>query len=100
MTTANRQPDLFAPRQADLLGAHDPYPQTPEAASLRVRPRLHALLAEARAATRMPWSAKDARVNAIVFHNSANWLPAAERDALRAAFRAELDRLAAAERDA
>lgn len=53
---------------------------------------------EARAAASMPWDAQRAEVNAVVFHNMANWLPAPERDMLRAAFRAEMDRLQAASR--
>ncbi len=60
-----------------------------------VRPKLAALLAEARGASRMPWTAQVAEVNAIIFHNMANWLPPEERDALRSAFREEFARLKA-----
>lgn len=62
----------------------------------RIRKELHALLATARAAERMPWGAQEARTNATIFPQMANWLPEAERDDLRAAFAAELDRLRAA----
>lgn len=61
-----------------------------------IRKRLHAMLTTARAAARMPWDARRARVNALLFHNMANWLPEHERDSLRAAFTRELERLRAA----
>lgn len=86
--------------QSDLFAAHQPPPPAPERMAPRVRPRLLALLAEARAAERTPWPARAAEANAHLFHNMANWLPEAERDALRADFRSELDRLAAADREA
>ncbi|GGG40579.1 hypothetical protein GCM10010964_30230 [Caldovatus sediminis] len=89
MTNATRQPDLFA--------GQPPADQefTPERMAPVVRPRLAALLAEARAAERLPWDARTAAVNAVVFHQMARWLPEAERDRLRAEFRAELARLGA-----
>jgi hypothetical protein len=43
----------------------------------------------------MPWAAQETRVNRLLFHQMANWLPADERDALRSAFSRELDRLQA-----
>ena len=89
----NRQLDLFPTTAAiDAPPALDP-----ESMRARVRPRLAALLAEARAAAENPWTAERTRVHAHIFHNMANWLPAAERDALRAAFVAELIRLGAGE---
>ena len=96
MNSAIRQPDLFAPAQPDLLADAAPDPQSPERMIAFVRPKLAALLSEARGAARMPWAAQAAEVNAIVFHNMANWLPLEERDALRAAFREEFARLKAA----
>lgn len=85
----NRQPDLFPTTAAiDAPAALDP-----ETMRARVRPRLAALLAEARAAEENPWTAERTRVHAHIFHNMANWLPAAERDAVRAAFVVELIRL-------
>jgi len=85
-----RQPDLFA-RQPDLFDSIPPATRTPDPAM--IRGRLHALLATAKAAERNPWSAQEARVNAITFHQMANWLPEAERDALRVSFADELHRL-------
>jgi hypothetical protein len=96
MTFAIRQPDLFPPAQPDLLANAEPDLQTPERMMAMVRPKLAALLAEARAAERMPWTAQVAEVNALLFHNMANWLPAEEKESLRAAFRAELARLKSA----
>ncbi|MEO8715054.1 MAG: hypothetical protein ABI369_08580 [Acetobacteraceae bacterium] len=75
----------------DLLPA--PGPVMPSAE--RIRKRLHALLATARAAELMPWSAQEAEVNATIFPQMATWLPEAERDTLRAEFAAELERLRA-----
>lgn len=90
--TANRQPDMFA-NAPDLF---DPAPPQSERLPPIARRRLHALLADARAASRMPWDEPQASVNALLFHNMANWLPPPERDALRAAFTDELARLRAA----
>ena len=44
-----------------------------------------------------PWPPQRAEVNAILFHQMAGWLPEDEREELRAAFRAELARLAEAD---
>lgn len=57
------------------------------------RERLHELLEMARGAETCPWPPHRAGVQAIVFHNMANWLPEAEREPMRAAFRAECARL-------
>ena len=95
MSSPNRQPDLFANPQGDLFDALPPPAYTPERMAPIVRPRLAALLAEARAAARMPWDAQRAEVNAVIFHQMANWLPPEERDELRAAFQSELGRLRA-----
>ena len=87
MTNTNRHPNLF---DGEELQAPDP-----ERLAAHARQRMATLLDEIRAADAMPWDAQRAEVNALVFHNMANWLPAPERDALRAAFRAEMERLCA-----
>ena len=92
MTHPTRQGDLF-PVQPNLLdnlptGSSIPSPDL-------IRQRLEHLLATARDAERLPWDGQRVRVNALLFHNMANWLPAEERDALRAAFVEELTRLGA-----
>ena len=79
------QIDLFA-GQAPAASCETP---TPDA----VRPRLHALLEKARNASVMPWEETRARATEHLFHNMANWLPDAEGEALRAAFKAEMTRL-------
>lgn len=89
MQHAIRQPDLF-PTTADL---NAPVPVDAAAMEAQIRPRLAVLLAEALAATCMPWAEERARVNAILFHNMANWLPETEREAMRAAFREQCARL-------
>ena len=95
MSSTSRQPDLFGNPQADLFDGLAAPGHTPERMAPIVRPRLAALLAAARAADRMPWDAQSAEVNAIIFHQMANWLPPEERDEVRAAFRTEFDRLRA-----
>lgn len=87
MIDADRQPDMFA--AAGPLPPPSPIAHLPSLA----RQRLDALLAAVRAADRMPWDEQQAGINALVFHNTANWLPPAEANALRAAFAQELDRL-------
>jgi hypothetical protein len=92
MTHPSSQHDVFAV-QSDLL---DGLPQRDPAPPLDViRARLSALLTTAQAAERLPWDPQRARVNALLFHNMANWLPPGERDDLRAAFAQQLKRLGA-----
>jgi hypothetical protein len=83
------QPDLFA-TTADINQAPALDPASMERMT---RPRLSALLEEARQADSLPWDEQRTRVNALLFHNMANWLPVSERDSLRAAFVRELERL-------
>ena len=96
MSSPNRQPDLFGLPQADLFDGYSPAEPPEGRLAATARQRLTALLAEARAAARMPWDPQKAEVNALIFHHMANWLPAGERDTLRTEFRAELARLRAA----
>lgn len=84
-----RQPDLFT-TTADINQAPELDPASMERMT---RPRLSALLEEARQAHCPPWDEQRARVNALLFHNMANWLPESERDSLRAEFIRELERL-------
>lgn len=95
--TTSRQADPFGSPQPDLLDAALQPVQTPERMQgiVRPSPSLAALRAEARAATRMPWNRQVAEVDAVVFHNMADWLPEDGREAMRAAFRAECPRLPA-----
>jgi hypothetical protein len=90
MTNTSRQPNLF---DGEEFQAPDP-----ERLAALALQRMTTLLDEIRAADSMPWDAQRAEVNALVFHNMANWLPAPERNALRAAFRTEMERLDATHR--
>jgi len=58
-----------------------------------VRLRLKSLLERARAAEKMPWSERDARMWQTVFPNMAKWLPEDEADQLRFEFAQEMERL-------
>jgi hypothetical protein len=93
MTQATRQADLFA-TQPDLFDGAPTQPTGPSPEAIRAR--LDALLATAREAERMPWDSRRTRVNEVLFHQMANWLAEADRDALREEFAQELCRLRAA----
>lgn len=82
------QPDLFA-------GTPQPAPSyLPDPA--KVREKLFAVLAQARAAPEQAWRAADRSYYAVVFPQMCNWLPASEAVELRAAFAVELARLESA----
>lgn len=85
------------PRQGSLFGAGDDRMQPPRPSTLPdpddVRRRLKALLEKARAADKMPWSERDARMWQTVFPNMAKWLPEDERAQLCFEFAQELERL-------
>ena len=93
------QADLFGngPAQGSLFGEGEDRLQAPRHNYLpdpeKVRRRLHALLATAREAERMPWPEREARLWQIVFPNMANWLPDAEAAQLRLEFAREIERL-------
>ena len=88
-TFSPAQPDLFA---AGGDGRTGPAPTTPEE---RVRPKLNAVLDSLRRADTMPLDARDLKFWRVVFPQMSNWLPEAEREAMRAEFRRELARLGA-----
>ena len=94
--------DLFGhgPTQGSLFGEGENRLQAPVRSYLpdpeEVRRRMLAVLAKARAAERMPWSEKDARMWQTIFPNMANWLPADEANQLRLEFAREMERLRAA----
>lgn len=89
--------------EADLFG-HDAsqgdlFPEAPAQRGRIVdfpseaRRRLMKMLAEARAAERLPWSEREARTLEILFPQMAEWLPDDEADQLRFEFAQELERL-------
>jgi hypothetical protein len=81
------QPELF---EADAAPpAYRPDPDD-------VRARLHKILAEARAAEKLPWDADKVLVYRTIFPHTAGWLPEEEAAQLRFQFDTEMARLKAA----
>ena len=80
------QPDLFG---ADPVPAYRPDPD-------KVRSRLHKILAEARAAQKLPWEPTTVSLYRTIFPQMTNWLPEDEGAQLRFQFEEELARLQAA----
>lgn len=91
------QPDLFGPdtSQPELFDA-DAAPPTYRPDPDDVRARLHRILAEARAAERLPWDADKLLLYQTIFPHMAGWLPEEEGAQLRFAFDTEMARLKAA----
>jgi len=91
-----RQSDLFQDdEQSDLFGEDSPTPEyRPDPDT--VRAELYKILAEARAAKKLPWEAKTVLLYRTIFPQMANWLPDDEGAQLRFEFEAELTRLKAA----
>ena len=94
--TRGFQPDLFqdAP-QSDLFGEHTPTPEY-RADPDSVRAELHKILAEARAAQKLPWEPKTVLLYRTIFPQMTNWLPDEEGAQLRFEFETEVRRLEAA----
>jgi hypothetical protein len=92
---AEFESDMFGPRgQGELFGAPEPEDYLPKPDD--VRTRLHAMLAEMRAAEAMPWDQKRAQLNAKIFPQMTNWLPDDEAAQLRLEFDRHFARLKAA----
>jgi hypothetical protein len=92
----NDQPDLFATEtQADLFGEDAVAPEY-RADPDKVRARLYKILAEARAAQKLPWEPTRVSLYRTIFPQMTNWLPEDEGAQLRFAFEAEMARLKAA----
>lgn len=87
-----RQGDLFA---AAVGAPRSAAPETPDPDA--IRKRLKAMLALVCDAAELPWEMPRARAQEHLFHNMAAWLPPDERDALRSAFLAEMNRLRGAD---
>jgi hypothetical protein len=90
------QLDMFpAERQSDLFGENTPTPEyRPDPDS--VRAELQKILAEARAAQKLPWEPKTLLLYRTIFPQMTNWLPDEEGAQLRLEFEAEIKRLEAA----
>ena len=80
--------------QADLFGAEPAPAYRPDPD--KVRARLHKILAEARAAQRLPWEPTTVSLYRTIFPQMTNWLPEEEGAQLRFDFETELARLEAA----
>jgi hypothetical protein len=87
--------DLFESKgQGDLFGAESVpiYRPDPD----KVRARLHKILAEARAAQKLPWEPTTVSLYRTIFPQMTNWLPEEEGAQLLFQFEEELARLQAA----
>ena len=83
--------------QIDLFASLPAPEQKIKVNPAEIRARLHAMLAEIKAApVKSPWNERVTGMNCNIFPQMANWLPADEADQLRAEFRAQLQRLAIA----
>lgn len=94
MIDSDNPDDTDTEMQTDLFGA-DPVPAyrpDPE----KVRSRLHKILAEARAAKKLPWEPTTVSLYRTIFPQMTNWLPEDEGAQLRFQFEEELARLEAA----
>jgi hypothetical protein len=91
----DNQPDMFSEdSQSDLFGGEPTpsYRPDPE----KVRARLHKILAEARAARKLPWEPTRVSLYRTIFPQMTNWLPEEEAAQLRFDFESEMARLNAA----
>ncbi|MFO0994190.1 MAG: hypothetical protein U1E67_19920 [Hyphomicrobiales bacterium] len=91
-----KQADFFeTDHQPDLLGEDAP-PRTYSAEPDKVRAKLHRIIAEARAASTVPWDAQRLRHYLTVVPQMSLWLPEDEATQLRLEFELEIKRLEAA----
>ena len=77
-----------------LFGTDAPPAYRPD--PVKVRSRLHKILAEARAARTPPWEPTTVSLYRTIFPQMTNWLPEEEGAQLRFQFEEELARLEAA----
>jgi hypothetical protein len=90
-----RQRDLFQNDKSDLFAEDGPTPEY-YADPDEVRAELHAILAEARAAHKLPWDSRKVSYYQTVFPQMTLWLPEEEAAQLRFEFETEMERLKAA----
>jgi len=91
----NDDPDLFEEdAQPDLFGAEPAPSYRPDPD--KVRRRLEKILAEARAAQKLPWEPTTVSLYRTIFPQMTHWLPEEEGAQLRFEFETELARLEAA----
>lgn len=92
---SSRQRDLFQDDEQTELFGEQPTPEY-RADPDSVRAELHKILAEARAAKKLPWEPRRVSLYRTIFPQMTNWLPADEGAQLRFQFETELARLEAA----
>lgn len=92
----NDQPDLFGAEPQTELFDEDAAPIQYRPDPDMVRARLHKILAEARAAQKLPWEPARVSLYRTIFPQMTNWLPEEEAAQLCFEFEAELVRLKAA----
>jgi len=90
------QQDLFETDPQANLFEPDAVPPAYRPNLDEVRARLHKILAEARAADKLPWDADRVLMYRTIFPHMTGWLPEEEAAQLRFAFDTELARLKAA----
>jgi hypothetical protein len=92
---SSRQRDLFQDDEQTELFGEQPTPEyRPDPDS--VRAELYKILAEARAAKKLPWEPTRVSLYRTIFPQMTNWLPADEGAQLRFQFETEMARLEAA----
>lgn len=89
------EPDLSGDAQPDLFGSEPARPAVYRGDPDRVRGRLQAIIAEARAADVLPWDRNRLALYRTVVPQMVLWLPDEAAAQWRLAFEAELERLAA-----
>ena len=95
-TMTSQQRDLFQHHnEIDLFGEETPTPEF-RANPDEVRTELHRILAEVRAAEKLPWGPRKVSAYRTIFPQMTLWLPEEEGAQLRFEFEAELARLGAA----
>jgi hypothetical protein len=90
------QLDLFETRAPTALFDETATPIQYRADPDKVRARLHAILAEAKAAKKIPWEPAQVQLYLTIFPQMTNWLPADEATRLCLEFEMEMARLKAA----
>ena len=90
------QQDLFETDSRPELFEADAVPLAYRPEPDKVRARLHKILAEARAAEKLPWDADKVLLYRTIFPHMAGWLPQEEAAQLRFEFDLEMTRLKAA----
>jgi hypothetical protein len=95
MARSNQQ-DLFGTDAQPELFEADAAPPAYRPDPDKVRARLHKILAEARAAEKLPWDSDKVLLYRTIFPHMAGWLPDEEAQQLRFEFDSEMARLKAA----